>query len=346
MQRLLSNAGVLFAAATVVGLAAIALVAGGRGLSNSQALALPAIAAFLRASAPYAIVFCGGIVATMTFQWFVLRKDCLPAALLRALAPDEVERSGQRLGAQLTNALDAFKAHSESAGRFAQSLTQGRDRLRAAEDATRAESVVRFLVEENDKMIRANDNYQRQLVESAREIDALRAELLQAKAQNECDALTGVASRRHFDQTLALEVDKAAREGTDLSLVMADVDHFKRLNDTHGHIIGDEFLKQIAAMLEQNTKGKDCVARYGGEEFAIIMPATPLSAAAAVAEQIRTALAAKRWKKQKDGSMIGAITASFGVAQLAPRESAQSLVERADAKLYASKNAGRNRVTK
>ena len=105
---------------------------------------------------------------------------------------------------------------------------------------------------------------------------------------------------------------------------MADIDHFKKINDGHGHLIGDEVLKNFAKTMSKHVEDKDTVARYGGEEFAIIMPAVSYAEAKLAAERIRAEFENKKWAI-KGGAPIGRITASFGVAQLAPRESAESL---------------------
>ncbi len=125
---------------------------------------------------------------------------------------------------------------------------------------------------------------------------------------------------------------------------MADIDHFKSINDRYGHPAGDEVLKWFSKILANNMKGRDTVARYGGEEFAIILPQTSLENAAMLAGQIRTQLEQQLWKKPGAANTLLRVTASFGVAQLADGEGTSGLIQRADAKLYESKAQGRNRV--
>ena len=308
--------------------------------SDATVLAIPAydfVVAFF--------VFAGGIFVTLAFQSLALGRPLLPHSLTRPLCPDEAEVSGQRLNAHLDASLRALEAHTKSAGRFADSLSEGQSRLKMAQDAARVRSIVKFLTCENEKMQRANTAYQRQLVDATRQLNILRDELTRVRSENERDALTNAYSRGHFDKTLTTLVSAAHQESSDLSLVMIDIDHFKRINDNFGHVVGDDLLQKCTRLMMHNVKGKDCLARYGGEEFAIIMPTTSLPAAAIVAEQIRQKLETTKWKTGKDGAMIGAVTASFGVAQLRQDETPQDLVERADQKLYASKHAGRNRVS-
>ena len=292
------------------------------------------------------LVFTGGILVTLSFQSLACGRPLLPPRLARALCAEEAEISGQRLNAHLDASLQALEAHTKSAGRFADSLSEGQNRLKMAQDAARVRSIAKFLTCENEKMQRANTAYQRQLIDATRQLGILRDELTRVRSANERDALTNAYSRGHFDKMLTTLVNAAHQENSDLSLVMIDIDHFKRINDNFGHVVGDDLLQKCVQLIMHNVKGKDCLARYGGEEFAIILPTTPLQSAAIVAEQIRQKLEATKWKAGKDGAMIGAVTASFGVAQLQPDEEPDDLIERADQKLYASKRAGRNRVSR
>jgi len=151
------------------------------------------------------------------------------------------------------------------------------------------------------------------------------------------DALTGLANRMTFGDSLARELSRAHRDGGDVTLVMLDLDHFKQLNDTRGHQAGDEVLRRTAATLREQRRAYDVAARYGGEEFALIAPGLAAADATAAAERIRAAIA---------GNGCG-VTASVGVATY-PADAADpdALVAAADAALYQSKHAGRNRVTR
>ncbi len=158
------------------------------------------------------------------------------------------------------------------------------------------------------------------------------------------DPLTKLGNRRFFDTNLSKEVTEAHDENSDVCLALGDIDEFKKINDRFGHQVGDMVLKQFGELLSRNIEGRDTAARYGGEEFAIIFPCTTLPDATHIVDRIRSQLAAKQWVLSSNGQRIGKITASFGVAQLRHNEEAQSLLKRADAKLYEAKVAGRNRV--
>jgi diguanylate cyclase (GGDEF)-like protein len=152
------------------------------------------------------------------------------------------------------------------------------------------------------------------------------------------DGLTGVANRRTFETTLERELARAARESEDVTLVMLDVDHFKRLNDTHGHLVGDEVLRRVAAAVTQASRQYDTPARYGGEEFAVILPGTSKEDGLEVAERLRLAIAGS--------GEDPAVTASAGLATFpADAVEPRALVDAADGALYESKRTGRNRVT-
>ena len=160
------------------------------------------------------------------------------------------------------------------------------------------------------------------------------------------DALTGIASRRMFDETLAREWQRCARSGSSLSVLLMDVDFFKVFNDTYGHVAGDGCLQQIAASDRRMLRRRpgDLAARYGGEEFAVILPETELDHALAVGESICAAVRALQMPHE--GSSLGHTTISIGCAHVIPAGSVDptTLTEAADAALYRAKEHGRNRV--
>lgn len=156
------------------------------------------------------------------------------------------------------------------------------------------------------------------------------------------DALTGVASRRHFMRELARETERVRRQGSPLSLLMVDADHFKNVNDTWGHGAGDEVLRALARALEAGTRSLDVVGRLGGEELGVLLPGAELSTATMVAERLRASVEATEvaWREE-----ILRVTVSIGVAEWDGEMNYEDLLEAADAALYRSKAEGRNRVT-
>jgi two-component system, cell cycle response regulator len=160
------------------------------------------------------------------------------------------------------------------------------------------------------------------------------------------DPLTGAFNRRHLMEQLPREIDRAVRYGRPLSVVMCDVDHFKKINDTHGHLVGDEVLKWFVATLQQTVRTTDWVARYGGEEFVVVLPETNAVNAITAAEHLRAEVAARPFTT---ASLTFPVTASFGASgwgDKIPRGSTlDALMAKCDVGVYASKAAGRNRVT-
>lgn len=152
------------------------------------------------------------------------------------------------------------------------------------------------------------------------------------------DQLTNLFNRRYLDETLKHEIQRSARYEMTLSLILLDLDHFKAVNDSHGHDSGDQVLISVAEILRDNTRQTDIVGRWGGEEFLILATGTSLSEARIVAEKLRIALADKRHDD------AGRVTASFGVVECHSDDTASTLVKRADKSLYKAKSQGRNRV--
>lgn len=153
------------------------------------------------------------------------------------------------------------------------------------------------------------------------------------------DALTGVANRRHLDEVLSREAARMQRKETTLTVILADLDRFKSINDTFGHLIGDEILRMAATVLAKHTRPYDVIGRYGGEEFLILLDDTSLEQGAQIAERARSEL-----KRTKFEWCPRTITASFGVATMRRGQTAAELLQRADAALYRAKQLGRDRV--
>lgn len=153
------------------------------------------------------------------------------------------------------------------------------------------------------------------------------------------DPLTNLANRRQLTMQLPMEIDRCARYGDSLCIIMMDLDYFKQFNDRYGHAVGDKVLMLVARQLEHCSRTSDQVVRYGGEEFVLVLPQSDLDTAAVLANRIRSALPAIRLDQMPE-----TITGSFGVAQLKKGESAEQLLNRADRALYDAKAAGRNCV--
>ena len=156
------------------------------------------------------------------------------------------------------------------------------------------------------------------------------------------DGLTGIANRRKLDEALENEFLRAKRYGRPLSIAILDADHFKKVNDTHGHIVGDFVLKKLATLFQQNIRREELLGRYGGEEFVVVMPEVDSSGAFQLAEKLRKTVEGTVFKS---GEAELPVTISVGVATLGAEESVKAFLDTADQALYKSKEDGRNRVT-
>jgi len=152
------------------------------------------------------------------------------------------------------------------------------------------------------------------------------------------DSLTGLLNRRAFDERLDLEIQRAQRYNRPLSLLFIDIDHFKRVNDRHGHVIGDEVLRVMATILGNGLRATDAACRYGGEEFVVILVETDKLEALSIAERLR--VAAENTKLAQLGEST---TISIGISSLQSEDLAVDLIQRADDSMYIAKKNGRNR---
>jgi diguanylate cyclase len=204
--------------------------------------------------------------------------------------------------------------------------------------------VVAGMLQHTQQMAQQNRTLEDRLNNSTETIRELRENLEDVRREALTDGLTGVANRKYFDTMLREMAKQAMETGEPMALLMLDVDHFKRFNDSYGHQMGDQVLKLVARTLTHCVKGRDVVARYGGEEFSVILPATQLLNAVTVAEQIRKTVANKKIVKRSTGEDLGRITLSIGVASFEYGERLGELVARGDEALYMAKRTGRNKV--
>ena len=238
----------------------------------------------------------------------------------------DMSASAQAAGAQT----DRFE---DSLSRLSSSIEQGK--------LPEAGAMQEVLTHTRD-MRGAVSQLKERLDTNQREIERLRAEVDRARADALIDVLTGLPNRRAFDQQLAQAL---AAPTSGACLLVTDIDHFKKVNDTFGHLFGDNVLRVVARALNDCVIKPYVAARVGGEEFAVLMPGAPLAGAQQVAEKIRTTIAGSRIRRKDSQESIGQITVSLGVAAMRDGESAEGWFERADQALYSSKQAGRNRIT-
>ena len=207
-------------------------------------------------------------------------------------------------------------------------------------DQEQIRAALNKLMEDTASLESINRAFRSELDAAAAEVAELRKELEQSQYNARIDSRTKIANRRAFNEALGQALDAAE---TPTSLLLLDLDNFKRCNDTYGHLMGDRILEILGGLLSEIARDGVFVARYGGEEFAVIVE-DGLSAAVELAERIRTRVAAIQIKRRSTQDTIGAVTVSIGVVQARPQEPAEDLIERADAALYQAKRSGRDRV--
>ncbi|HEX7448356.1 MAG TPA: GGDEF domain-containing protein [Pirellulales bacterium] len=198
------------------------------------------------------------------------------------------------------------------------------------------------VLEAATQLLQANERLHAELASTRSRLDEHGRQLEARMTEARTDGLTGVANRRALDEELNRRFAEFVSGGDHISLVLLDVDHFKKFNDTHGHQAGDEVLRGVGRILRETVKEAGFVARFGGEEFAVIAPRTKAAEATGLAERVRQAIAAGRFPFEGTDLQV---TASLGVAEAATAgKQAADLVQRADEALYSAKKAGRNRT--
>lgn len=233
----------------------------------------------------------------------------------------------------------------DQANKYGDALTHYSGKLQGNLAVTDIHRILDAIVDHTRCLQSAQSSLRHRLNESTAELERLRVELEAAKREAATDPLTGLLNRKAFELALEQAIYHRQPEGAPLCLLMIDIDHFKRVNDHYGHLLGDKVLRLVGATLRQRIKGRDTAARYGGEEFAVLLPDTPLEGATTLANQVRAAIAAGRILRMDNRQPIGQITVSIGLTAHRAGEPPAQLVQRADEALYQSKHAGRNQVT-
>jgi diguanylate cyclase len=272
-----------------------------------------------------------------------LLADLRRRGLSGAGAAVAMESVGGNMGALIDDVLGKLASSAREAADYKDALSAATGELGGERSAADVRKLVDGLIAATRAMEQRAKSLEDELQASSQQVTELRTKLADVRKESMTDPLTNIANRKAFDD--AMEAGAvAASDGESISLLMCDIDHFKKFNDSWGHQTGDQVLRLVAACLSDNVKGRDTAARYGGEEFAVLLRGSGLDAATKVANQIRGTVETKKLVKKSTGDVLGTITISIGVAQFAPGETAESVIRRADACLYGAKHSGRNLV--
>ena len=260
-------------------------------------------------------------------------------------AEERMQQTGDELQSTLADVIRQVAQAGLDANEFGKTLTRASGSLGSGRiEAGAMRDLVGELINATKLIGQKNQALEAQLKQSSGKITALQTRLDAARRDALTDALTGIGNRKSFDLSIQFRAQQATEQRTDLCLMMIDIDHFKKFNDSFGHRVGDQVLKLVGSKLKQAITGQDSAARYGGEEFAVLMPLTKMFDAVDKADKFRVALGAQSLKNRTTGQVYGAVTVSVGVARYRLGESLESFVTRADQALYRAKNEGRNRV--
>ncbi|MDD5586247.1 MAG: GGDEF domain-containing protein [Alphaproteobacteria bacterium] len=256
-------------------------------------------------------------------------------ALTTATANIENELSRVMLAIDQTTA--GTQKYDKSLNTFSGSLQSSPSMDQIREAVARVANETRAMAEQNQRL-------QSQLTQSTQQLTEMRYNLDVVRKDSLRDPLTEIGNRKYFDAELARATTEAAETGMPLSMLMIDIDYFKKFNDSYGHLIGDQVLRLVARTLIENLKGRDVIARYGGEEFVILLTNTNVASAEKVANQLRISLGSKQIKRKNTNETLGVVTISLGAAEYFPKEPLDGFIARADAALYDAKQTGRNKV--
>ncbi|GAB6052180.1 GGDEF domain-containing protein [Magnetospira thiophila] len=257
---------------------------------------------------------------------------------------DSMRAASDQLEAQISLVMSYLTDMGGNAKDYGATLETHSRQISQAEGVGDLNSAIASILEATRAMESQNAALEKQLSASGQQVEQLRSDLDKMRHEALTDGLTGIPNRKVFDSALRTAAAEAMEVGGNLCLLMIDIDHFKRFNDTYGHQIGDQVLKVLASVLTGSIQEKDTAARYGGEEFGIILPGTSLVEAKAVGQVVREKIGNKSLVNRKTGKKMGRLSVSIGVSLFRYGEPLTQMVDRADACLYAAKGRGRDMV--
>jgi diguanylate cyclase len=277
------------------------------------------------------------------------RNEAITAELTQSLyekyvlmgMPERIDKTNNGLKLVVNNTLENINRVEETASHCTSGLTQSQTQLESCDDVQELKNLVHEILANTQRLTSSSSELKSELERSTEEIIKLREELEAVKHTARTDGLTGLLNRGAFNRELEALCNQG---GMVMSLALFDIDHFKRLNDSFGHVLGDKVIQYFASVLNAHADDIHITARYGGEEMAMIFLHRSLEESFVIAESIRKKFAQSRLKKKGSHQSIGEVTVSVGISQYQSGDSPRRLIDRADQALYKSKADGRNRV--
>ena len=258
---------------------------------------------------------------------------------------EKLSAASARIEAAVGNLVKEMATAGDNARSYGAALDSFSGTLSQASSIDSLKEALASVLDETRRIEVAHRAIEERAQNTAHEMVELKESLAAMRIEATTDPLTGIGNRKLFDRRLKELVATAREEKQPISIIFADIDHFKSVNDTFGHQVGDMVLKRVGETLVECVKGRDLSARYGGEEFVVLLPGTPIKGAYVVAKEIRKTMAEKKLTRKSTGEVLRQITLSLGIAELRHSEEADEMVARADAALYTAKRTGRNRTT-
>ena len=255
---------------------------------------------------------------------------------------EQQEKIQQSLEQVMREASEEVAQVNDEASDYTTLITQHSNTLSTDKDPQAMSLVLNQILQDTRSMVNSNKLIQERMQDTNNEITKLKTELASVKKAAEQDALTGLKNRGAFDQKMKHIM--TSKEVKEVTLIIIDIDHFKRINDNFGHLVGDRVIRYISSLLTQLIDKKNFISRYGGEEFTVILEGVPIEDTQLLANKVRIAMANSKLQRKGSQDTLGQVTLSAGIASLSVKDNAESFIARADKALYQAKETGRNKV--